>query len=254
MELIVLGSGTSVPHPRRASPGFWLETLAGNLLLDMGPDTAHRMAEEQLDWSNLDAIWLSHFHLDHFAGLPTFLFSMKAAPQTRTRTKTLRIAGPRGLRNLLHSIDNANNYRLFGQSFEVEILDIEPASEFEILPGVGAVTMKTPHTKESLALRLTDKDNKSLVYTGDTGYVRELAEFAAYPNLLLMECSFIRNKPLQTHLELVEAAALTQTCSPETLVLTHLYPEWDGIDVAAKARPLCSCNVYEATDGLKIKV
>ena len=254
MQLTVLGSGTSVPHPLRSSPAFWLDTLAGSLLLDMGPDTAHRMAEEQLDWPNLDAIWLSHFHLDHFGGLPPFLFSLKWAPQTQARTKDLRIIGPRGLRSLINSVDQANNYRLFAQRFKIEIVEVEPAKEFELLPRLPATTMKTRHTDQSLALHLMDQDGKTCVYTGDTGYIEELGEFCKHVDLLVMECSFRSNKPLQTHLELVEAASLAQTCSPETLILTHLYPEWDGIDVAAEASSLCSCKIYEATDGLKIKV
>jgi len=188
MKLTVLGSGTSVPHASRSAPAFWLDTLAGSLLLDIGPDTTHRMAEERLDWPNLDAIWVSHFHLDHFGGLAPFLSSMKWAPQTRTRTKTLRIAGPGGLRNLLDSINDANNYRLFAQPFKIEVFEIKPAAPFELLPGLAATTMKTPHTKESLALHLKDLDNKTLVYTGDTGYAEELAEFARNVNLLLMEC------------------------------------------------------------------
>ena len=189
MKLTVLGSGTSVPHASRSAPAFWLDTLAGSLLLDIGPDTAHRMAEEKLDWPNLDAIWVSHFHLDHFGGLAPFLFSMKWAPQTQARTKTLRIAGPEGLRNLLYSINDANNYRLFSQPFNIEVFEIKPSAQFEILPGVAATTMKTPHTKESLALHLKDLDNKTFVYAGDTGYVEELAAFARNVNLLLMECS-----------------------------------------------------------------
>jgi ribonuclease BN (tRNA processing enzyme) len=212
------------------------------------------MAEEKLDWPNLDAIWVSHFHLDHFGGLAPFLFSMKWAPQTQARTKTLRIAGPEGLRNLLYSINDANNYRLFSQPFNIEVFEIKPSAQFEILPGVAATTMKTPHTKESLALHLKDLDNKTFVYAGDTGYVEELAAFARNVNLLLMECSFRRNKPLRTHLELAEATRLGQTSNPEMLVLTHLYPEWDGIDVVSEANSLCSCKIVEARDGLEIKV
>lgn len=252
MKLTVLGSGSSVPHPNRSSPSFWLETLGGRLLLDIGPDAPHRMAQENLDWPNLDAVWISHFHLDHFGGLAPFLFSLKWAPQTRSRTKTLRLAGPRGLHTLLHTIDDANNYRLFRSSFNVEIIEVGPAERFEILPGVFATTLKTPHTQESLALHLKDHDGKTFVYTGDTGFAEDLGEFGNKVDLLLMECSFRRNKPLQTHLELAEVIRIARECEPGRLILTHFYPEWDGIDIAAEVKSLLSFSVSEATDGLVV--
>ena len=82
MKLVVLGSGTSVPHPARASAAFWLETSSGSVLLDCSADATHRMAEEKVDWPNLDVIWISHLHLDHCGGLASFLFGLKWAPQT----------------------------------------------------------------------------------------------------------------------------------------------------------------------------
>jgi len=38
------------------------------------------------------------------------------------------------------------------------------------------------------------------------------------------------------------------------VLLSHLYPEWDGIDVVSEANSLCSCKIVEARDGLEIKV
>ena len=75
MKFIVLGSGSSVPHPRRSSSAYWLDTEGGSLLLDCSASAIQRMAEENLDWANLDAIWISHFHLDHVGGLAPFLFA-----------------------------------------------------------------------------------------------------------------------------------------------------------------------------------
>jgi ribonuclease BN (tRNA processing enzyme) len=254
MKLTVLGSGTSIPHPHRASPGFWLDTGSHKLLLDIGPDVSRRMAEERLDWPELDAIWVSHFHLDHFGGLPPFLFSLRWAPQTANRTKTLRIIGPNGLNNLLKTIDNSNNYRLLTQRFRVEVLEIKPDEQFEFVPGVMAQTMKTPHTNESLALHLTDSAARRLVYTSDMGFTEELILFAEKVDVLLMECSFRRNKPLQTHLEVAEAMSLARECNPAKLLLTHLYPEWDEFDVVTESSKLWQGEVIEAKDGLVVMI
>src|SRR5205814_10660661 len=121
MQLVVLGSGTSVFHPRRAAAGFWLETETGSILLDCSADAPRRMAQENLDWPNLDAIWISHLHLDHCAGLAPFLFGIKLAPLVAERRKPLKVAGCQGIGKLLKAIDESHHYTLFDQPFEIEI-------------------------------------------------------------------------------------------------------------------------------------
>jgi ribonuclease BN (tRNA processing enzyme) len=255
MWLVVLGSGTSVPHARRASSSHWLETRGGTLLLDCAAPAAHRMAPEALDWASLDTVWISHFHLDHVGGLAPLLFGTKHAPQTRARRKALTIFGPRGLAELLRDFDRANDYRLLEQPFPVEIREVAPRARFEILPGVAAETFPTPHTRESLAVRLDEtQTGASLVYTSDTGYTAALAEFARGVSLFLMECSFPRDKPTEKHLELSDAMRLARLAAPRRVMLAHLYPEWDGVDLEAEAGKSWDGETIEARDGLRLEI
>src|SRR6266849_872072 len=258
MKLVVLGSGTSVPHPQRAAAGFWLETETGSLLLDCGADTAHRMAAENLDWPNLDAIWISHLHLDHCGGLAPFLFGTKHAPLTQTRRKPLTILGCQGISKLLRAIDDANDYDLCDQPFPVELREIStdnpPEADFEILPDLRARSFSTRHTNESLAIRLTDRAGASVVYSSDTAYDESLAAFARGVDLLILECSFWRNKPTAKHLELAEAMLLARLAEPRKVILTHLYLEWDGIDLESKAKELWPGETIAAYDGLRLEI
>ena len=257
MHLVVLGSGTSVFHPRRASAGFFLQTSAGSFLLDCSADAPHRMAQESLDWPKLDAIWISHLHLDHCAGLAPFLFGIKWAPQAHNRKKPLKIFGCEGTEELLKAIDETHHYRLFEQSFPIEFHEMAANAStisFEILPGISAAAVSTPHRAESLAIRLTDRSGAQFVYTSDTGFSERVAEFAHGVDLLLLECSFYRDKPVETHLELADAMRIAQLAEPRKLLLTHLYPEWDEIDLETEAKKLWPGKTIAAYDGLRLDV
>src|SRR6478735_187897 len=158
MELTVLGSGTAVPHPRRTSSGYWLQTSNGKILLDLSATALHRMAEENLEWWDLDSIWISHFHLDHCAGIAPMLFATRNAPATKDRKKPLKFFGAPGLRGLIQHFDDAGNNKLLDQRFPIEIIEIEPLETFEIVDGVEAVAHSTPHTPDSHAIHIREKN------------------------------------------------------------------------------------------------
>jgi ribonuclease BN (tRNA processing enzyme) len=254
MKLTVLGSGTSIPHPKRSSSGYWLETVGGTVMLDFSASVPLRMAQEGLDWADLDAIWISHFHLDHCAGIPPFLAGTKHAEKMKDRKKPLRFFGPAGITKLIAEFNAVNNYRLLEQPFPVEIIEIEQLEKFEMLPGVEAVACKTPHTDESHAIHIREAD-KTLVYSADTGFDDLVATFANGVDLFILECTFIRDKPKLKHLELAEAIYLIRKSKCKQAMLTHLYPEWDDVDFSAEVRKTdASSAVIQARDGLRLEI
>lgn len=218
-------------------------------------DVTRQMLDLGLDWPNIDAIWISHFHLDHMGGLPPFLFGTRHAPEVQKRTKPLRIFGSYGLRELIEKFNDAYDYKLFDQKFPLEIVEIEPLEKFEIVKGVTAAAMKTPHTDDSFAIHIRDADDSTFVYTADTGFSDILGTFARKVDLLVIESSYVKDKEVEIHLELAEAMHIVRKAAPKRAVLTHLYPYWDGLDFereVAKYSP--GCEVIEARDGLNIEL
>ncbi|HEY3028129.1 MAG TPA: hypothetical protein VGJ55_18420, partial [Pyrinomonadaceae bacterium] len=65
---------------------------------------------------------------------------------------------------------------------------------------------------------------------------------------------FWRDKPLATHLNLADAMNLARLARPRRVVLTHLYPVWDGIDIEAEAKKLWDGDVVAASDGLRLDI
>ena len=70
---------------------------------------------------------------------------------------------------------------------------------------------------------------------------------------LIVDCSFPRSKPVTTHLNLTEAMQLASVSKPQRIILTHLYPEWDGFDIRALAKALWPREILEAFDGLQLE-
>ena len=254
MKLTVLGSGSTVPHPQRSSSGHWLETRDGTILLDCSAHVPLRMAQEGLDWENLDAIWISHFHLDHCGGLAPFLAGTKHAEGMKDRTKPLKIYGPVGIKKLVEGFDTVNNYRLMEQPFPVEIIEVTEKEQLNILPGVEGVTLSTPHTVESHAIHLRDTDGKTFVYTSDTGFTEIISAFANRVDVLVLECTHVRDNPAKKHLELAEAIFLIRKAAPKRSVLTHFYPEWDDVDFGSEVAKFSpGLEITEAVDGLVVE-
>ena len=225
------------------------------MLLDVSAPTFFNAARCDLDWANLDAIWISHFHLDHVGGLAPFLFGTKYAAETQDRTKPMRVFGPRGLIELLKTFDSACNYGVFEQPFPLEITEVAAGEKFEILPNIIAETYSTKHTDESLAIKIND-GRKTFVFTSDTGYDEQLSEFARNADLLLTESSFVEKSPIWVHIGTPESVYLTNLAAPRRALFTHFYGHvWDAADFqteVAKHQPVC--EIIEAVDNLQIEI
>lgn len=248
MKLTVIGSGTISLSPTRGCASYLVDAGDARILLDVGPGAAHTLARHGIDWWGVTHVVLSHFHLDHIGDLPTLIFAWRHA-RLEPRTAPLTIVGPTGTRDLLTRWAAALGDWLQAPGFPLEV--IEPALEvpLALTPEVTLTSRSVPHTAESVAYSL-EHGGKRLVYSGDTGDDPSLGAWAAGCDLLLAECSLPDSMPVSIHLTPSQTAALATAAAPGMLVVTHMYPPLEGIDLRAELGARWAGPIVIATDGL----
>lgn len=117
LSVAFLGTGGAVPSARRNTASVLVARGGERLLFDCGEGTQRQM-QRSLGLVQVDSIFFTHFHADHFLGLPGLL---KTYDLTE-RERPLTIYGPRGLRELIGSLG-----RVVGRvGYTLELVEIEP--------------------------------------------------------------------------------------------------------------------------------
>ncbi|WP_340818290.1 MBL fold metallo-hydrolase [Methanolobus sp. WCC4] len=227
MKITFLGTGTGIPQDGRVQSGVLVDTGEKLLLFDCGCGVLGRIFESGYDHKDIDAILLSHLHLDHVGDVLALIKANWLVGRT-----DMRIYGPQGTREWFRRTLDVYDYLI--DRFTVDITELSPGDEFIPEGTDGACncsirTAKTVHTDNSLAYRL-EKDGKSIVYTGDTEPCDEVMELAEGADVLIHECSFPLGFPMTNHTTpdmltlMIEEAPL----DVKELYLTHLYPHMQG--------------------------
>jgi ribonuclease Z len=124
MDLSVFFAGTagSVPTARRGLPALLVRRGADRILIDCGEGTQRQLVGS-VGLLDLTEIFITHFHADHWLGLPGLLKTF----DLRGRDRPLAVHGPRGLRELV-----VLALRVAGRvRFELELIELEPGEELE---------------------------------------------------------------------------------------------------------------------------
>jgi ribonuclease BN (tRNA processing enzyme) len=254
MELIIVGSGTSVPHPQRASPSVAIFIEDQFLLVDIGPGTVRQLTFAGLKHEDIDYICISHFHPDHTADLIHFFFATRYPP-VLSRRKSLKIIGPKGLNRFLTLLK-----RPYGSWLDLPdgLMKIEELStgendrkEFDTFKITSA---PLNHTPESIGLRIEDNPGRSIVYSGDTGYCEEIVDLARDADLLILESSFPDGEGIAGHLTPSQAGDIATRSGVKRLLLTHFYPECLKIDIESQCRKTYQGELILATDLISLSV
>jgi ribonuclease Z len=128
LSVVFLGTGGSVPTARRATACLLARIGGERILFDCG-EGAQRQMQRSTGLVQLDEIYLTHYHADHYLGLPGLLKTY----DLQDRQRPLRIVGPQGLHNLFSVLG-----RIFGKlTYDVELVELAEGDavrhdEFEI--------------------------------------------------------------------------------------------------------------------------
>ncbi len=252
MHLITAGTGTAAPHPRRASPAHWVEHGEVRLLMDCGAGAVHRLAEFGLAWPAITHVALTHFHLDHVGEVPALVFALKYTVLP-PRKDPLTILGPAGTRALLDRLAAAHGDFLTDPGFPLVVRELVPGDEVALGFGLALTLHPTPHTAESVGFAVTGPQGR-LVYTGDTGPSPALGDWARGCDLLLAECSLPEAMAIETHLTPRGVGALARRAEAKRLVLTHLYPPVEQVDILGEVGREYGGPAVIASDGNEFRV
>lgn len=245
MELTVLGCRSGMPAAGQCSSSYLVETEAARLLLDCGPGAATALSAV-MDPRRLDAVVISHLHLDHcydllpvgktlLAGHGRFAELFPTLPELATQVQRTPVPlyVPRGGRERLRALAAlfpVTTIPLLDRAFEVafDVREYEPGDTFVVGDAtVGVHELR--HAVPNCGTRV-DCASGSIAYTGDTGVTEDLVPFARDVDLLLAEATLeLTDTTDHGHLSATDAARAATEADARQLVLTHFVtaePTW----------------------------
>lgn len=225
-----------------ASGGLFLEDNGARLALDPGPGAIVQYAQRGVDLTTLDAIVLSHRHLDHCGDVNVMLEGMTDGGfQHRGQLFCPSDA-----------LDEDPVVLKYVRRFPREIVRLAPDTAYAV-NGTGFTTSgRHVHQSETFGFRFGDK----LGWVTDSGYYDGIAEQHAADAMVihtvLRDCI-----PTLPHLCIADAERIVREAKPRTAFLTHFgMTVWraDPARVAADMTQRTGIDVRAATDGLTIEL
>ncbi len=282
LSLLFLGTGGSVPSPRRGLPALLISRGGERMLFDCGEGTQRQLLRS-VGLVELDSIFITHFHADHWLGLPGMLKSFAL----RERSQPLFVYGPEGLVDLMESMRV-----IYGRlPYEVSFVEIEPWGEIERdgyrvasvpvnhggRPAYGYALVEDarpgefdPVEAERLGVRPGPdfgrlqrgesvagvhpdqvmgeaREGRKVVLSGDSAPCESLAVCAHRADLLVHEATFAEEELERaretSHSTARQAAELAREAEVRLLALTHLSSRYGGGEIREQAEA-----VFTATE------
>lgn len=239
-----LGSGDAFSAGGRHQAGYYVQAPNGSFLLDCGATTLAAMKRLGIASAPIDSIFISHLHGDHFVGIPFFLLEYH---YEQRRERPLRIAGPPGTSERVRALFRATYKEFAGQQlpFELQFTELAPGTVASV-DGMQIEPFRVPHQNSEISLGLTVRvADRTIVYSGDTGWTEELITRSQGADLFICECSYFETRQ-PFHLDYPRLVENRARFGAKRIVLTHL-----GREVLARRAEV---EVELASEGLTIEV
>jgi ribonuclease BN (tRNA processing enzyme) len=218
VKLTVVGCSPAWPNPGGAQSGYLVEGSGRRLLLDCGPGVLARLRSRE-PWPLVDAIALTHFHLDHWGDLVPWVFGASFGAGRGTKRPKLWV--PPGGGETLAGYGGAMGFAgRLETAFDLhEYEDGVPftAAGFDITP------IRLVHYQErTFGLRVTD-GRATVAYSGDTAPTPNLTELAQGADVFLCEATLADSEPPDDrgHLSADEAVAAFEAAGAKRLIVIH---------------------------------
>lgn len=224
-ELILIGSGCGVPSKNYGPPCFAVKDKENTFIVDMGYDSLQKILK-YVDVNKVENIFISHTHPDHFWGVIPFCFYVKCLYKNYPK-KTINVYGHENVGSFLSFINGF--YKWFSRKPDVNFVDVNK-NDRRKAKGILYNAIKTNHSEDSLAYKFVIQ-NKSIVFTGDTEYSKELVNFCKDAYILVCECSYV--KAGEGHMDIDSFKRFFFETGAEKIVLVHNYRE-EGYKLALR--------------------
>jgi ribonuclease BN (tRNA processing enzyme) len=248
IELTVLGSAGAWPGPGQAASGYLVRAEGYALVLDFGTGALSNL-QRHLPHERIDAIVLSHEHLDHCLDLYPLFYARYFHPEP---LPPLPVVTPPGVFARINRLEDEDGIRDMAASFEFR--ELEPGAATELGP-FRLRTRLLPHWVANLGMRL-EADGAVLAYTGDTGPSEDIEAIARDADLLLTEASWQDSGEERQPFHLTARQAGTHAARAGTgrLVLSHFWPGNDRDVSREQAAEEFEGEIVLADEGLTMEI
>ena len=221
LRLQFLGCGDAFGSGGRFNTCFHLVGHNVNALIDCGASSLVALKRFAVDTEAIDTILISHFHADHFGGIPFFMLN---AQYVSRRERPLTIAGPPGLQSwygrAMECAFPASSATPPRFALSLRELAISERSELGALAVTPYHVLHDDRAGPCLALRI-EAEGKVITYSGDTAWTDELIPAARAADLFICEC-YTYERAVKAHTSFTTLAGHLDTIGARRVVLTHM--------------------------------